>query len=320
MNLKPISDEQAQEAVDALVYHNNNKAAAARALGVPRETFRDRVIKAVERGITSKYMDATLVAEPAPRSVGRKHLVIPDGQVKEGVDLSHWEWIGNYIVDKKPDVVVNIGDFADMPSLSSYDKGKRGYEGRRYISDIKAAHLAMRKLMGPIEAHNRVATQPYVPEMHITLGNHEERILRATELDAMLHGTIKIEDLQYEEFGWNVHDFLKVVEIDGIHYSHYFTTGVKGYPVTSARALATKKHVSCTMGHNQKTDVDMSQTRADGKQIIALFSGICYLHDEQYLGPQGNNDKRQVWVCHEVEDGDYDLMQVSLKYLKRRYS
>jgi hypothetical protein len=175
-------------------------------------------------------------------------------------------------------------------------------------------------LMAAVNEHNRkYPNDQYHPEIHITLGNHEYRILRAIEMQRELDGTIGISDLGYEEHGWIVHPFLKPVNIDGVLYAHFFTSGVKGLPVTSARALVTKKHMSCTMGHVQKTDVDMSQLRADGKQIIALFSGICYLHDEEYLGEQGNNDKRQIWMCHEVEDGDYDLMQVSLKYLKKRY-
>ena len=59
-----------------------------------------------------------------------KHLIIPDCQVKDGVPLEYLEWIGHYIVEKKPDVIINIGDFADMPSLSSYDVGKKSFEGR----------------------------------------------------------------------------------------------------------------------------------------------------------------------------------------------
>jgi hypothetical protein len=54
-----------------------------------------------------------------------KHLFIPDVQAKEGVPFDHLDWIGRFIVDKKPDVIIQAGDFADMPSLSSYDRGKK---------------------------------------------------------------------------------------------------------------------------------------------------------------------------------------------------
>ena len=59
-----------------------------------------------------------------------KILVIPDCQIKEGVPTDHLTWAGKAIVDYRPDVVVNLGDFADMPSLSTHDiKGSKYFEG-----------------------------------------------------------------------------------------------------------------------------------------------------------------------------------------------
>jgi len=48
--------------------------------------------------------------------------------------IDHLTWAGQYAVDKKPDVIVHIGDHWDMPSLSHYDKGTKSFEGRRYLS------------------------------------------------------------------------------------------------------------------------------------------------------------------------------------------
>jgi hypothetical protein len=48
--------------------------------------------------------------------------------------------------------------------------------------------------------------------------------------------------------------------------------------------------------------------------------GSSYLHDEDYLGPQGNDDWRGIVVCHQVEGGAYDPMFVSLDFLCRRYT
>ncbi len=56
-------------------------------------------------------------------------LVIGDTQVKPGETQEHIEHIGEYIVDKRPDVIVCIGDWFDFPSLSSYDKGKNLLRG-----------------------------------------------------------------------------------------------------------------------------------------------------------------------------------------------
>ena len=60
-----------------------------------------------------------------------KHMIIPDTQVKPGSSFEHLKWAGQYAVEKKPDVIVHIGDHWDMPSLSSWDVGKKSFEGRR---------------------------------------------------------------------------------------------------------------------------------------------------------------------------------------------
>lgn len=253
---------------------------------------------------------------PPPR-LGRMHLVIPDCQVKDGVDTSHLGAIGRYIVDKRPDVVVCIGDFADMPSLCSYDRGKKSFEGRRYRADIQAAVAGMAQLMAPLAEYNAVqvrARKPvYKPRMVMTLGNHEDRITRAVEDDARLDGTIGLGDLQYEKFGWEVHPFLDVVEIDGVEYSHYFTSGVMGRPVSSAAALLRERAGSAIQGHVQKFDMAVHPKT----QKIAMFAGIAYTHDEGYLGPQDNCCRQQIVVLNEVVDGRFDPMLVSLRYLER---
>jgi hypothetical protein len=250
-------------------------------------------------------------------------LVIPDAQVKPGVPLDHMDWVGQLIVDKKPDVIVNIGDFADMPSLSSYDVGKKSFEGRRYLADVESSVEAMSRLMQPLTMYNAKQRmwkrKEYRPRLILTLGNHEQRIVRAVENDAKLDGVFSIADLKYEEFGWEVYKFLDVVNVDGVMFSHYFTSGVMGRPVTSAAALVSKKHMSCVMGHVQQDGIS-SQYRADGKRITGIFAGCCYLHDEDYLGAQGNNHFRGVWMLYDVKDGEFHPLQIPLSYLKEKYN
>ena len=40
----------------------------------------------------------------------RRYVVIPDTQVKPGVPTDHLEWAGRYVAEKRPDVVVHLGD------------------------------------------------------------------------------------------------------------------------------------------------------------------------------------------------------------------
>lgn len=252
-----------------------------------------------------------------------KHFVIPDCQIRNGDNFGFLYKIGQYIVDKKPDVIVNIGDFADMPSLSSYDRGTRSFEGRRYKKDVEAVHEAMAVLFNPIDEYNarqrKNGKKQYLPRLVLTLGNHEQRIQRAVDLDPKLEGVLSIGDLKYHEFGWEVYPFLDVVVIDGVAYSHYFTSGVLGRPATSAAAQLNKKHQSCVAGHQQGLQVHMAQ-RADGKRLTSVIAGSCYEHDEDYMGPQGNRHWRGCLMLHSVADGEFDLVPVPLRYLNERYA
>jgi hypothetical protein len=309
-----LSVDQLQEAINVYERHRNY-ATGGKSLGIDRKTFENRVTRARIAGLRP-----TVVKEYIPPTVrhrlGRVHCVIPDCQVKPGVRTDHLEWIGNYIVEKKPDVLIQIGDFADIDSLNSYAKGKREAEGKRLAKDISSVVHAMERLLKPIHEYNRTASEKYWPEMHLTLGNHEYRMEREVEENPKLEGMFDMGDLGYADNGWKVHDFLEVVTIDGVEYAHYFTSGNMGRPVTSAAALLRERQNSATMGHVQHTDMAFHKKT----QNIALFAGICYLHDEKYLGPQGNDTRRQIVMKHEVEDGHYDPMFVSLRFLEKRYS
>lgn len=251
------------------------------------------------------------------------HIILPDVQAKPGQDFEFLRWAGQYCADHTPDVIVCIGDFADMQSLSSYDVGKKEFEGRRYTDDITSAIEAMDKFISPIqeEVSRREVNHKkrWRPRLVLTTGNHEQRIETAISKDRKLEGLISIDDLRYEEFGWEVYPFLEVVTIDGVCYSHYFTSGVMGRPVSSPRALVTKKHMSCVMGHVQECGIDMSQFRGDGTPLIGIFAGIYTPYDETYLNKQTNVQHRQIWHLREVKEGFHYPTAVSLNYLERKY-
>ena len=84
-----------------------------------------------------------------------RHLVIPDTQVKPDSNFDHLYWAGRYAAATKPDVIIHLGDHWDMPSLSSYDVGKKSFEGRRYVNDIEAGNEGMARFLEPIEAERK---------------------------------------------------------------------------------------------------------------------------------------------------------------------
>jgi len=201
-----------------------------------------------------------------------------------------------------------------MPSLSEWDRGKLAYEGRRYSEDVKAVHRGLELFKSGL-----AKSKGYRPHLILTLGNHEDRIRRAVEGDARLQGTISIKDLGYEKAGWKVHPFLEVVRIGGVHFSHFFPSGVMGRPCTTARKLINTYHVSCMAGHQQGREVAYAK-RGDGANITAIIAGSFYQHDEDYLTPMANKCWRGIVMLHEVHDGQFDEMMVSIDFLRRRYA
>lgn len=250
---------------------------------------------------------------------GREHFMVPDTQCKKGTPTDHLTAAGNYIVDKQPDVVIHIGDHWDMPSLSEYDKGKQSFEGRRYLDDIEAGKEGMEALMRPIWDHNiRLASygiKPYTPELHFTTGNHEFRIERVLEWDPRLSGVIGYHHFELEKFGFKAHPFLKPVYKDGVAYAHYFYNPNTGRPYGGVMSTRLKNvGFSFTMGHQQGKDT-AERFLANGKTIRGTVAGSFYQHDEEYKGYQGNHHWRGALYKHEVYQGDYDLMELSMNYL-----
>lgn len=256
---------------------------------------------------------------------GRTHIVVPDTQVKPGCDISHLTDVGKYILEIKPEVIVHLGDHFDMPSLSSYDKGKRSFEGRRYKDDIKAGLVGMKALLSPIVEYNKRAAnmheKRYKPEMHFLIGNHEERIERATQIDPALEGLMSYDDLKLKSFGWKTHEFLEVAEVDGICYTHYVASPNSPRAIGTAKGIANVMHRSTIVGHQQSLDFYYLPSRIrGGVPIQCIIAGACYTHEESYRGPQNQEHFRGILRLSGADGkGGFCPMFIDLKYLKAKY-
>lgn len=258
---------------------------------------------------TSSY--SVPITEKQPTEKWLKILVIPDTQAKPGVPLDHMQWAGKYAADKRPDLIVHLGDGWDMQSLSSYDVGKKSYEGRRYVDDIDAGNKSLDLFDDEV-----ARAAGYSPDKWFMYGNHEERILRAIEADRKLEGLIGYHDFNLGRNGWKTHEFLQIATAGGVEFSHYFVSGAMGRPVNSAASLLRERQGSAIMGHNQVFQIATHPKR----HTMAIFAGCFYQHNERYLSPQDQDHRRQLLMLHETKDGIFDLMMVSLEFLKRRYA
>ena len=253
-----------------------------------------------------------------------EHFVIPDTQVSPEHDaFEHLTAAGNYIIERKPDTIIHLGDHWDMNSLSSYDKGTKKAEGKRVFEDIQSGIAGMEALMAPINAYNarrkKHKMKLYKPKLHFCLGNHEERIMRHVNANPELHGFLGYKDLELEQFGWTVHDFLELVELDGVVYSHFMANPNTGKPWGGvAKTRLNNVGFTFTMGHQQGKDL-AEKTMANGQTIRALIVGSYYQHDEDYKGPQGNPHWRGCIYKHDVGGGNYSLMELPMEYMLREW-
>jgi hypothetical protein len=238
-------------------------------------------------------------------------------------------WIGKYIARKRPDVVVHLGDHWDMPSLSSWESGaKKAAKGLCKVQDIQAGNKALEILEGELAKAN------FQPKRKILLeGNHDGfasggRIRRYLDDNPADEGLIVPSQFADSWLGWERVPFMQSIEVDNIRYAHLFPYGKNGnttstgtrYGASSAASQLSALMQSCTAGHKQGLDWAMQHTPL--KTYRSVIAGSCYLHDEDYLGPN-QNYWRGILVKHDVrQDGNpnhYDLQEVSLEYLKRKY-
>lgn len=246
-------------------------------------------------------------------------LVIPDAHAKPGVSMRRFDWLGKVIVDLRPDVVVDLGDWADMESLSSYDKGKKSFEGRRYAKDVAAS----------VEARERVARHLKKsrkrPRLVALGGNHDyDRIHRATELTPELDGTIGVSDQQHAEYGWDLIPYLHPHTEAGYAFQHYFGSGLMQRPIGGERhalRLLQTQFTSCIQGHSHLWD-EAERTLANGRRIQAFVPG-CFLDPEQWESYAGRANtmwwRGLLWLPGAEDGYCRDFQRISIEKLQREY-
>jgi hypothetical protein len=248
------------------------------------------------------------------------HLVIPDPHAHPKHHNERADWLGRLILDLKPDVVINMGDQFDMPSLSSYDKGKRDFEGRTYAADINAGLDFSERLFTPVRrARKKRPRRVYIE------GNHDNRIERALDLSPELVGTISFNDYDlkrdYDDVVRYNGNTPGIINIDGVNYSHFLVSGVMGRPIGGehpAYTLISKQFQSCTVAHTHVFDYCV-RSNARGGLVMGLVAG-CYLdYRADWAGEINNLWVRGVAICRNVEGGSYDLQWVSMEALKKEY-
>ena len=256
--------------------------------------------------------------KPKPRDAsvgaGLRVLVIGDAHFAPRQDMWRASALGRMIVELQPDVVVCIGDWADMPSLSAYDRGKRSFEGRRYVADVEAGNEALALLHTEIDG-------AWSGRLVWTVGNHEERIERVGADAAEFDGLVGLDDLEFRARGWEVVPFRAPVEIGGVQFAHYFASGVMGRAiggVSPARSLVVKTHASCVQGHSHVLDYHR-EVAPDGAVKSGLHVGCFFDHHEKWAGESNRLYWRGIVMLDDCRAGSYDLHTYGMDVIQRRW-
>lgn len=256
----------------------------------------------------------------------RDHLVLPDAHCYPEDNFRRFEWVSELIIERQPEVIVNIGDWWDMPSLCSYDAGKKSFMDKNVKQDIDSGHKAEKIMFSKIAKYNNTRSamkkKQYNPIYLKLMGNHEDRVSRMLSYEPKWEGIVSMDSFKTKlDINETICPFLGTAIVDDIAYSHYFVSGVMGRPVSSARALLAKKHMSCTMGHTHVLDSASGQ-KADGTTARALVCGS--FHDKDHEGFGGPQVDSAYWngiiYKHGVLNGNYDQEELSVERLERMYS
>lgn len=252
--------------------------------------------------------------------MSKTHLFVTDQHAHYQHHNKRAEYLGHLINDTKPDTVIFGGDLWDMPSLSSYDKGKKSFQGRTYAADLHAGLDFLDRTFSIIRKQKKK-----LPRFIFLEGNHENRLKRAINLQPELEGTVSFKDFELDRYFDEVVEYEGgtpgVINIDGICYAHYFVSGVMGRPISGehpAYSLISKQYTSCSAGHIHTADYAI-RTNADGWKLHGLLGGCFQDYDSDYAGEANRLWWRGCVHKRGVTKGNYDPSFISLERLKKEY-
>jgi hypothetical protein len=238
-----------QEAIDTFSIFGSKSLAAA-SLGIPTSTFKSRLEAAQSRGYktsrkaieqktaTEDELKAEITRLQAQLEVGKIHVERPpviikphysvrtDSGSKEKIricaigdahdspkipDKSRFEWIGQHIKATKPDIVVQIGDFATMDSLNTHESNET------FAGKLKPTF--MQDMVSFIDALDAMDIDG--PERHCTLGNHERRAFLFENQHPESYGMMQFEIEQaFQRFGWGYSPYGFIQKYGNVGFVH----------------------------------------------------------------------------------------------------
>lgn len=258
-------------------------------------------------------------------------LPIPDCHVEPNQSQERFNKLGNLILDKKPDIILFMGDFVSLSSLSRWDSDKKlTMEGKRYINDITAANEALDLILKPYyhylfkcNSYWKVGkAKQYSPKIYYLGGNHEYWLQRYVELNPQMEGHIDVpKDLKLQNRNIEFVPYKKYVEIDNILFTHVPINAAQQpvggkYALHRALELTAK---SIVFAHTHKWEQTAIHRHAGGNLIQALTCGCYFEETPVYAEDCIHSYWKGVSILTTNGKGNFDAEQISLDRIYSTY-
>lgn len=250
----------------------------------------------------------------------RTVLAIGDLHADPRQNLRRCSWLGRLIAERRPQHIVQIGDFGSWDSVSAHEtKGSAEAAARPSLDqDFEAVKSALSRMQ-------REQPEDYKPIKDVTYGNHEDRIERYQNMNPELgqHLTLRRDEL-FARYGWRTRPFGEHRYIGGVAFTHAPLNGIGrpyGGKTGSARA-GNDSLVDIVHGHDHLRSVATSP-KTGGRGCVQTMSIGCALEwgwKEPYarLGPGG-----WWWGAVELTVGGGHIFSanfIDMRSIRLRYS
>lgn len=241
-----------------------------------------------------------------------------DAHNQPGISPDRFIWLGNFVNELCPDVLIDGGDFDDMRSLCGHE-GNETYNGKfkpSFMDDLSASKKA-RDLI------NKTIRVP-VTKYHL-LGNHEDRLWQFENRHPEVYGMMQHAYLEIQQnAGWDVRRYREYLTIGGVDFTHIPMNGLNK-PVGGAQCcinVARSSIKDVCFGHTHSYAYWEMSKMGPGRSVVAINGG-CYMPDGYVPDYSKGSQKAMAYGCHAmiIEDGHITNHSfVSMKEMAQRYS
>lgn len=197
-----------------------------------------------------------------------KILCIPDAHATVGLTNERFAWAGRLAAERRPEYIVQIGDWGSWDCFSSHEK-----VGTVSFSKKPSFAQELPVFRDSVQQFELHLPKKYKPRKHITYGNHEFRCSLYEDSNPTCLGTFssQIEDV-FESAGWGWSPYGSKIYIEGVMFTHRpFNTMGKPESLAAVRREAL---TDVYMGHDHRR-FEEAVPKQDGH--ITLISGGCFM-------------------------------------------